>query len=200
MPLIKRYPNRKLYDTESRHYITLEEIAEMVQRGEDIQVVEHASGIDLTALTLSQIIYEMQKKQPGHLPHSLLKNLIHGSAQRLSHAPVLNELVDAEIQRRIEGLVADGELDGEEGEFWLDKLLSMRETAAPIHWRPPLDITTEQITQTLQRLPILTRKDYLKLQEQLEQLEASLDQIKPKNSPAADSCGQLSPETKQIQL
>lgn len=188
MPLIKRYPNRKLYDTEARRYINLDELAELVQRGADVQVVDHASGADLTALTLSQIVFELQKKQRGFFPHSLLASLIHNSAQRLSSTPVLSELVDAEIQRRIEALVASGELDAEAGSHWLEKLLvsAPGEITSPLHLRTPLEITTEQITETLQRLPILTRKDYQKLQEQLELLEATVDEIKPKKIPASD--------------
>ena len=53
MPLIKRYPNRKLYDTEAKQYVTLEQIAELIRSGKDVQVIDHESGEDLTALTLS---------------------------------------------------------------------------------------------------------------------------------------------------
>lgn len=188
MPLIKRYPNRKLYDTEARRYITLEEIAELVQRGAEVQVLDHASGADLTALTLSQIVFELQKKQRGIFPHSLLATLIHNSAQHLSSTPFLGELVDAEIQRRIETLVASGELNVEEGSLWLEKLANAApEAGSQPHFRTPLEITTEQISETLQRLPILTRKDTLRLQEQLEQLEASLDQIQNQKPTDPDS-------------
>lgn len=187
MPLIKRYPNRKLYDTEARQYITLDEIAELVRRGEDVQVLEHASGADLTALTLSQIVFELQKKQPSFLPHNLLAALIHGGTQRLSSvlsalgldAPMLGELVDAEIQHRVEELVARGELDVEQGSLWLEKLAqtSLDETEPELHQRAAQLITPERIEEILRHLPIPTQKDLHTLQEQLEQLEAALDQI-----------------------
>ena len=127
MPLIKRYPNRKLYDTEARQYITLEEIAELVRRGDEVQVVDNASGADLTALTLSQIVFELQKKQRGFLPRSLLAALIHGGTQRLSGvlgSLGLSEVINSEIKRRVEELVSRGELKVEEGSQWLEKLLS----------------------------------------------------------------------------
>jgi len=184
MPLIKRYPNRKLYDTEARQYITLKEIAEQIQRGAEVQVLDHASGADLTALTLSQIVFALQKKQRGVFSHSLLATLIHNSAQRLSSTPVLSELVEAEIQRRIEALVARGELNPEEGSRWLEKLAAIPpEAASPAPAPTPFAITTEQIAEALERLPILKRKDYLKLQEQLEQLGAALDQIQAQMPP-----------------
>ncbi len=67
MPLIKRYPNRKLYDTEAKRYVTLENITEMIQKGEEVQVVDYESGEDLTNLTLTQIILEQEKKARPNL-------------------------------------------------------------------------------------------------------------------------------------
>ncbi|MCB0045333.1 MAG: polyhydroxyalkanoate synthesis regulator DNA-binding domain-containing protein [Caldilineaceae bacterium] len=76
MLVIKRYPNRKLYNTESKRYVTLDEITELIQAGNNVQVIDHESGDDLTTLTLTQIILEQEKKSAGFLPHNLLINLI----------------------------------------------------------------------------------------------------------------------------
>ena len=65
MPIIKRYPNRKLYDTEAKRYVTLETITQMIHEGQEVQVVDHETGEDLTNLTLSQIIFEQEKKGGG---------------------------------------------------------------------------------------------------------------------------------------
>ena len=59
--IIKRYANRKLYDTRDSKYITLDRIAEFVRNGEDVKVVDNRSKADLTKVTLAQIIYEAQK-------------------------------------------------------------------------------------------------------------------------------------------
>ena len=56
--LIKKYGNRRLYDTESSRYITLEELAGIIRRGEEVRVVDAKSGEDLTTATLAQIIIE----------------------------------------------------------------------------------------------------------------------------------------------
>ena len=61
--IIKRYPNRKLYDTEAKQYITLEGIASVIRSGQEVQVIDHVTWEDLTALTLSQIILEQEKRQ-----------------------------------------------------------------------------------------------------------------------------------------
>ncbi len=59
--VIKRYANRKLYDTHDSTYVTLDRIAELVRNGEEVKVLDNKSQKDLTKVTLAQIIYEEQK-------------------------------------------------------------------------------------------------------------------------------------------
>lgn len=73
--IIKRYANRKLYDTERSSYVTLDDIAVMIKAGEEVQVVDNKSGEDLTSVTLAQIIFEAEKKK-SVMPLSLLRTLI----------------------------------------------------------------------------------------------------------------------------
>jgi polyhydroxyalkanoate synthesis repressor PhaR len=65
--LIKKYANRKLYDTRTSRYITLDGIAELVRNGHEIKVVDRDNGNDLTQLTLSQIVLSQEKHGPGRL-------------------------------------------------------------------------------------------------------------------------------------
>jgi len=62
--VIKRYANRKLYDTQESKYVTLDRIAELVRNGEEVKVLDNKSQKDMTKITLAQIIYEEQKS--GH--------------------------------------------------------------------------------------------------------------------------------------
>jgi polyhydroxyalkanoate synthesis repressor PhaR len=74
MLVVKKYSNRRLYDTEESRYITLDELAEKVRAGADVRVVDASSGTDLTQATLTQIILEGES---GHLlPVPLLLQLI----------------------------------------------------------------------------------------------------------------------------
>jgi polyhydroxyalkanoate synthesis repressor PhaR len=66
--VIKRYSNRKLYDTQSSRYVTLEQIADLVRGGEDVRIVDNNTKEDLTSITLAQIIFEEEKKQKSFLP------------------------------------------------------------------------------------------------------------------------------------
>jgi polyhydroxyalkanoate synthesis repressor PhaR len=79
--VIKRYSNRKLYDTQESRYVTLDEIEEMIRAGKEVSVADAASGEDLTAVTLTQIILEAERNHRGSLPTAFLHQLIkHGEA------------------------------------------------------------------------------------------------------------------------
>jgi polyhydroxyalkanoate synthesis repressor PhaR len=78
---IKRYDNRKLYDTESSEYVSLDDIAELVRSGETVEVVDNASGEDLTAQTLTQIILEEGKDGRQVIPSDLLHQLLRRSGE-----------------------------------------------------------------------------------------------------------------------
>jgi len=77
--IIKKYGNRRMYDTSTSKYINLEEIAALVRNGTDVQVVDVKSGEDLTRVTLTQIITENAKDQPSGLPLELLRQLVVAS-------------------------------------------------------------------------------------------------------------------------
>jgi polyhydroxyalkanoate synthesis repressor PhaR len=74
--IIKRYTNRKLYDKQESRYVTLEEIARLVRRGEDLKVVDNETDEDLTAVTLAQIILEEEKRKTHLLSVPFLRKLI----------------------------------------------------------------------------------------------------------------------------
>jgi len=76
---IKKYGNRRLYDTSSSRYIKLEDIGALVRSGKDVQVIDAKTGEDITRVTLTQIIVEDAKEQPTGLPLELLRQLIVAS-------------------------------------------------------------------------------------------------------------------------
>src|SRR5215470_4122982 len=79
--LVKRYSNRKLYDTSESRYVTLDEIARWVKGGEEVKILENESGDDLTAVTFAQIILEEERKKSGLLSLRVMRELIqHGES------------------------------------------------------------------------------------------------------------------------
>ncbi len=80
---IKRYDNRKLYDTERSEYVSLEDIATLVRGGETVEVVDNATGQDITAQTLTQIILEEGKNGHEVISSDLLHTLLRRSGEVL---------------------------------------------------------------------------------------------------------------------
>lgn len=116
--IIKKYPNRRLYDTSSGRYVNLEDVASMIRQGTDVQVVDARTGEDLTRVVLTQIIVEDVRGGPTGLPLDLLRYLVMTTDRALSgvrsaalsplqvmqslltpQAPAANEL--EELRRRV---------------------------------------------------------------------------------------------------
>lgn len=176
MPVIKRYPNRKLYDTEAKQYITLEGIADLIRSGKEVQVIDNASGEDLTALTLTQIIFEQEKKQSGLLPRSVLAGVIRAGGDSLSAIQrslasprSFLQHVDEEIKRRINELVGKGELPEAEGQHLLGKLLSPAGA--------PKAAIQQEVERLLDERNLPSRQDIDKLSSQLAALAEKLNEL-----------------------
>src|ERR1044071_4110419 len=106
--IIKRYANRKLYDTEHSRYVTLDQISEMIRKGDDVKIVDNKTKEDLTTVTLAQIIFEEEKKQRSFLPLNAMRNIIQSGGEWF-----------AEAQRRVQSILPgkkkDGEAEGDNG-------------------------------------------------------------------------------------
>ncbi len=81
--VIKRYSNRKLYDTRDSRYVTLQQIGEMVRAGEEVQIIDNKTKEDKTEVTLALILSEDLKSQPRSVPLAALRDLIQERGGRL---------------------------------------------------------------------------------------------------------------------
>lgn len=82
--IIKRYRNRKLYDTKQSCYVTLNDIAKMIRKNELIRVIDNSTKMDITASTLTQIIFETEKKIGIYPPLQTLRQIIQHEKGNLS--------------------------------------------------------------------------------------------------------------------
>ena len=142
--LIKKYANRKLYDTRTSRYITLDGIAELVREGHEIKVVDRDDGRDLTQLTLSQIVLSEEKRGPARLVGAG-GEMLHDRGQALLDYVKSALNVPAEVRSQVER--------GREG------LETMADDA---------------IERALSRLRIPTRKDIDRINDRLDRLNAQL--------------------------
>jgi len=74
--IIKKYENRRLYDSTNSRYVNLDEVAQMVQEGREVQVLDAATGEDLTRLVLTQIIMEQAKTPGSAFPLDILRQMV----------------------------------------------------------------------------------------------------------------------------
>jgi polyhydroxyalkanoate synthesis repressor PhaR len=147
--LIKKYPNRKLYDTRARRYITLERIGELVRAGEDIEVVDQASGEDLTAVTLSQILLDVERKKPGAVSEKVLRQLVTGPGEALIGAVRQSTSAVQELIQRAEEQVV----------------------------KAPEAALEEALERTLRRLRIPSQRDLERFDRRLRELTQRLERL-----------------------
>lgn len=77
--VVRKYPNRRLYDTSAGKYVNLDDIGALIREGEDVQVVDAKTGEDVTRVVLTQIIVGDAKDRPTGLPLELLRQLVMAS-------------------------------------------------------------------------------------------------------------------------
>jgi polyhydroxyalkanoate synthesis repressor PhaR len=137
MQTVKKYANRKLYHTNRKQYITLEGIAELIQAGEPVQVIDNETGQDITAQILSQVVL-LARGRRTVLPPQLLTDMIQSGGDTLAGfgRSVWSTLsgaasVDDEIKRRIRRLNDDGTLSADEATRIEELLLDARLVEKP---------------------------------------------------------------------
>ncbi|HEX9800449.1 MAG TPA: polyhydroxyalkanoate synthesis regulator DNA-binding domain-containing protein [Thermoanaerobaculia bacterium] len=103
--LIKRYESRKLYDTEESRYVSLDEVADWIREGQDVRVLDNATGGDVTAQTLTQIILDEGRRGTSLLPSELLHDLVRAGQQAVeSGVEQMHQKVDRFVQASIDRL------------------------------------------------------------------------------------------------
>jgi polyhydroxyalkanoate synthesis repressor PhaR len=134
--IVKKYQNRKLYDTQDSCYVTLDGIAKMIREGEDILVIDNNTKADVTALILTQVLYEQEKTNQSVLPVSVLKNIVKSGSNNLFEfiQKYILGAFDAQIKTHddirgyIDRLVQKGDLTRAEGDTLLQQLKTVSET------------------------------------------------------------------------
>ncbi len=162
--LIKRYGNRKLYDTKASRYVTLDAIAELIRGEEDLRIIDNDTGEDLTAVTFAQIIYEEAKRSEGAPQLPVLRWLIQQGGE------TLQELL-SRVGRGREALENVREIAEERMHDVRDLVLGGEERVRR-SGAPPL----EKDAEGGGNLPLSFLNELLELpQRQLEQLQQRLD-------------------------
>jgi polyhydroxyalkanoate synthesis repressor PhaR len=164
--LIKRYANRKLYNTETSRYITLKGIAELIEQGIEVRVVDNETGEDITSVALSQILVDNERAQRA-VPRGLLSDLIQRSGDVL-YGALKRGVGDAqenlgELQKNVRQAIRHRE---ENATRWRD--------SARAEWDEMVHGAVERVFKALD-LP--RRTDIEALTENLERVAAALEKL-----------------------
>ena len=176
--LIKRYANRKLYNTDSSRYITLKGIGELIERGEDVRVMDNETGEDITSISLSQILVDSERRDRG-VPRTMLSDLIQKSGDAL-YGALKKGVGDAqdgieELQRNVRRAVRARE---EDAERFRDAIGDARS-----EWESNVQGAVEKVFRALD-LP--RRKDIDALNENLERVATALEKLDLRTEPPAE--------------
>jgi polyhydroxyalkanoate synthesis repressor PhaR len=182
--IIKRYQNRKLYDTEASAYVTLDDIAGMIKDGLDLRVIDNKSKKDLTSLTLTQIVFEEEKKHKSILPLAALRRIIASGGESISEfvdrhlVPGLNSFTHArrEMDRYVNRLVKKGRLDPEEGRHLVQDLMTGGQKGIEEAYSR-VDARVAEVLELLRSVATLS-KEVARLEDRVEELEAELAAFK----------------------
>jgi polyhydroxyalkanoate synthesis repressor PhaR len=165
--LIKRYANRKLYNTETSRYITLKGIADLLEADQEVKVIDNESGEDITSVTLSQILVDTERDG-----RSVPGNLLSGLLQRGGDA--LRKRVD-DASEGIE------ELKGN-----VRRLLRPRGRDWVAFTAPDLESVVQQAFERVaEMLDLPRRSDLERLSERLERVAKALEAVAPEAAAAA---------------
>lgn len=190
--IIKRYANRKLYDTQHSCYVTLDQIAEMVRESEDVRIVDNTTKEDLTSVTLAQIIFEEEKKQ-RLLPLVGLKAIIQTSGESIQDfVSQIRDEVDARVgkvfRRGPDGEEDEGmsELGGTEGGDGREDEDDTPRTTAAVRdflrlserrldeWQGQVDQHLRRVLDSLHPIPRIQKE----LQQALERINVLEQQVR----------------------
>jgi len=168
--IIKRYSNRKLYDTVESRYVTLDEIADMVKAGAEVQIIDNRTKDDLTSITLAQIVLEEEKKT-SRLPRALFRDMIRNGGGKLS-------LIAGEVNTRVSAIRAGAEQTmarvlGREGDGSAQDFVRNSRHAFE-EWQRHLDERLHRAVETVVGLPTLHR-EVQALRDKLAELEKKLE-------------------------
>jgi len=174
MHKIKRYANRKLYDTTDKRYVTLNQIAEIVKAGEEISVKDNKTGKDLTSATVSQILARDKKGKSDDIGSSVLIRLLRKGPGALvdygwKYVSLWERaltMADEEIDRLVDRLVKDKELSKSEGSKLKKDILGRADDLR--NWIK--DKIDQRVNEVLGRMNLATKDQVARLTARIESL------------------------------
>jgi polyhydroxyalkanoate synthesis repressor PhaR len=189
---VKRYGNRKLYDTQESRYVTLEDISGFVKAGEDLRVVDNDSGEDLTAVTFAQIILDEERKKHGLLPLPILRKTIQPGeetlqdlARRLDKGMEAIGSIGEKAGKRVSEFVGRGATPGK---ALLDDIVTTSQKRLE-SLQKEIDDRVKKSVDRITSLPAVkaVQKEIARIEKSIERVEQRLSELRRTGAEKSDS-------------
>lgn len=186
--VIKKYANRKLYDTTAKKYLTLDDIARLVQQGEPIQVLDNDTKQDVTNVVLSSIILDSAKKEASILPDTMLIDLIQKRGEVVMETVKKSvaagveaaEFVQQEMEKRIKEAIEKGREQADSVKAIAESLEFMFKDLRARMQKTVEETVEKNLTRLLASMNIPTRQEIHRLEASVNQLSQQIGQLTKK--------------------
>ncbi|MBF0496156.1 MAG: hypothetical protein HQK58_06215 [Deltaproteobacteria bacterium] len=181
MRQIRKYPNRKMYDTSEKKYVTLDQVAELIRAGEEVRIVDSKTGDDLTSATVSQILAREKNTNQEEVPPGLLIGLLQKGRGAVSEYTKKYfslwqsavTMAEDEIDKVVGRLVKDKEISESEGKTLKEDILD--QAAGLRKWIG--DKIDEQINEVFGKMNLVSRDQITELTKKIEALTALVEAL-----------------------
>jgi polyhydroxyalkanoate synthesis repressor PhaR len=179
MHLVKRYSNRKLYDSSDRRQITLDGISRLVVSGDDVKVVDNDSGEDITTVILTEILLEREREATGPFSKTILTGLVRAGTATLEQfrrtitSTGIVQLAEQEVDRVVNTWVEIGHMTEQEVLRTVEGVIERRRRG-----RGDVDeMVEERIAVALQHAGVPTRSEIERLAAQVHGLSVQVNNL-----------------------
>jgi polyhydroxyalkanoate synthesis repressor PhaR len=184
--IIKKYLNRKLYDTKEKKYVNLSEISRLIREGIDLKVIDNHSKKDITPLVLAQIIVEQEKTKKIMLPSLLSplnllgkggESMLFLTKKMLLAGIGILSLTREKAEKIAEDLIKRGEINNSESKEFVMELLDKAEKEK----NKLIEKIKPDIEKEIEKINYSLRDSVVNLEKKIDDLSNKIEQISKKN-------------------
>lgn len=181
MHKIKKYANRKLYDTTDKKYISLDHLAELIKAGEEVSIVDNKTGEDITSSIISQLLARDNKENDREVPSSILVQLLRKGRGTIAdytkrYSTLLHgamAVAEDEIDRLVSLLVKDRELTESEGSKLKKEIVGYADNLRK--WI--VDNVDQRVREGLNMMNLATREQIVNLTDKVDALTKKVEEL-----------------------
>jgi polyhydroxyalkanoate synthesis repressor PhaR len=168
MRLIKKYANRKLYDTTDKGYITMEKLSDLIKNGEEVKIIDNKSKDDITASVVSQLLARENNEDKKEVPSGILVQLLRRGGD---YAKKTMNMAEDEIDKIVNILVKDRQLSESDENTVKKHMVSFSENAK--NWIK--ESVDKRVNEALDKMNLATKKQMNQLIDKMDQLSRKIE-------------------------